>query len=29
MAPIPHELRGDVAAARYHDQLIHGWTPPE
>jgi endonuclease-3 len=29
MAPIPRELRGDVAAARYHDQLIHGWTPPE
>jgi endonuclease-3 len=29
MAPIPRELRGDDAPARYHDQLIHGWTPPE
>jgi endonuclease-3 len=28
MAPIPRELRGDDAAPRYHDQLIHGWTPP-
>jgi endonuclease-3 len=29
MAPIPRELRDGDAPARYHDQLIHGWTPPE
>jgi endonuclease III len=29
MAPIPRELRGQDAKPRYHDQLIHGWTPPE
>ena len=29
MAPIPKDLRGPDAQPRYHDQLIHGWTPPE
>ena len=27
MAPIPKEARS--GEARYHDQLIHGWMPPE
>jgi len=30
MAPIPRNLAaGDGAAPRYHDELIHGWAPPE
>jgi len=29
MAPVPRALRDADAQARYHDQLIHGWTPPE
>lgn len=32
MAPLPRRggVRADAAAeARYHDELIHGWTPPE
>ncbi len=29
MAPIPRDLRAPDAEPRYHDQLIHGWTPPE
>jgi endonuclease-3 len=35
MAPVPRERRGERArgfeprAARYHDELIHGWAPPE
>ena len=28
MAPIPRDLR-DGAPPRYHDELIHGWAPPE
>ena len=29
MAPVP-KRRGETGArARYHDELIHGWTPPE
>lgn len=28
MAPIPRELRGPHAEPRFHDELIHGWTPP-
>jgi endonuclease III len=29
-APIPREMRADAGAApRYHDELIHGWAPPE
>ena len=27
MAPVPRALR-EEAAARYHDELIHGWLPP-
>jgi len=30
MAPIPRGPRAPAAgAARYHDELIHGWRPPE
>ena len=29
MAPVPRLRPGEVEAARYHDQLIHGWMPPE
>jgi endonuclease-3 len=29
MAPIPRQLRGPGAARRFHDELIHGWTPPQ
>jgi len=28
MAPIPRNLPGD-GEPRYHDELIHGWAPPE
>lgn len=29
MAPIPRELRDADAPPRFHDELIHGWKPPE
>jgi endonuclease-3 len=29
MAPIPRGARADGATPRYHDELIHGWAPPE
>ena len=29
MAPIPRGASGDADAPRYHDELIHGWAPPE
>ena len=29
MAPLPRTRPGDEGPARYHDQLIHGWMPPE
>jgi endonuclease-3 len=29
MAPIPRRAPGDDDVARYHDELIHGWAPPE
>jgi endonuclease-3 len=29
MAPLPRGLSGDADAPRYHDELIHGWAPPE
>ena len=29
MAPIPRGMLADGGAPRYHDELIHGWTPPE
>ncbi len=29
MAPIPKGTRRPDAPPRYHDQLIHGWMPPE
>jgi endonuclease-3 len=29
MAPIPRSLRGGGEPRRYHDELIHGWRPPE
>ena len=29
MAPLPRTRPGDEEPARYHDQLIHGWMPPE
>lgn len=29
MAPIPRGAVADAGAPRYHDQLIHGWAPPE
>lgn len=28
MAPVPHTLPGE-GDQRYHDELIHGWAPPE
>jgi hypothetical protein len=28
MAPIPKSRAGD-AEPRFHDELIHGWMPPE
>ena len=29
IAPVPRAPRGTKEAARYHDELIHGWRPPE
>jgi len=29
MAPVPKGMADPDAAPRYHDELIHGWTPPE
>jgi endonuclease-3 len=29
MAPVPKERDGADAPPRYHDELIHGWRPPE
>lgn len=29
MAPVPRTRGGADAPPRYHDELIHGWTPPE
>lgn len=30
MAPIPRDVpRGEDGEPRYHDELIHGWAPPE
>jgi endonuclease-3 len=29
MAPIPRARSGDGGVPRYHDELIHGWAPPE
>jgi len=29
MAPVPRGASVDAAAPRYHDELIHGWAPPE
>jgi endonuclease-3 len=29
MAPIPRGGHADAGAPRYHDDLIHGWAPPE
>ena len=29
MAPVPRDRGDGDAAARYHDELIHGWQPPE
>jgi len=29
MAPIPRNAAGGDVPARYHDELIHGWAPPE
>jgi endonuclease-3 len=29
MAPNPRGGAGDAGAPRYHDELIHGWAPPE
>jgi endonuclease III len=29
MAPVPRSSADPDAPARYHDQLIHGWMPPE
>jgi len=29
MAPIPRGAAADAGAPRYHDELIHGWAPPE
>lgn len=29
MAPVPKEMRDADAPPRYHDELIHGWRPPE
>ena len=29
MAPVPRGMADPDAPPRYHDELIHGWTPPE
>jgi endonuclease-3 len=29
MAPLPRSRPGEVEERRYHDELIHGWAPPE
>lgn len=29
MAPVPRTRPGEPAEPRYHDQLLHGWAPPE
>ena len=29
MAPVPRGAFVDAGAPRYHDELIHGWAPPE
>ncbi|MGI8829500.1 MAG: endonuclease III domain-containing protein [Candidatus Limnocylindria bacterium] len=29
MAPVPRRPTGPDGPARYHDELIHGWMPPE
>lgn len=29
MAPVPRLFAGEGARPRYHDQLLHGWAPPE
>jgi hypothetical protein len=29
MAPAPRQRDEADAPPRYHDELIHGWTPPE
>jgi adenine-specific DNA glycosylase len=29
IAPVPRAARLDADPARYHDELIHGWRPPE
>jgi len=29
MAPVPKHLRDSDAPPRFHDELIHGWLPPE
>jgi adenine-specific DNA glycosylase len=29
MAPIPRSQPGGGEPRRYHDELIHGWRPPE
>lgn len=29
MAPVPRGVMDPEAPPRYHDELIHGWTPPE
>ncbi|HYN63404.1 MAG TPA: endonuclease III [Candidatus Limnocylindrales bacterium] len=29
MAPLPRTRPGEVEERRYHDELIHGWAPPE
>jgi endonuclease-3 len=29
MAPIPRSRPGEVEERQYHDELIHGWAPPE
>ena len=29
MAPVPRELPDAGVGPRYHDELIHGWAPPE
>ncbi|MEO6060295.1 MAG: endonuclease III [Candidatus Limnocylindria bacterium] len=28
-APVPRQLPGGGSEPRYHDELIHGWAPPE
>lgn len=29
IAPVPRQRASDGGEPRYHDELIHGWTPPE